>query len=95
MGERRGVYRVLVKKPEGKRSPGRHRRRWEYDINMDLQEVGFGAMEWIEVAQDMDRWRALLNAVMYLQVSQNAGNFLTSLKPFSLSRRALLHGISK
>jgi hypothetical protein len=67
MSERRGVYRVLVGKPEGKGSPGRHRRRWDYDIKMDLQEVGFGAMDWIEVVQDMDRWRALVNAVMDLQ----------------------------
>jgi len=55
MGERRGVYRVLVGKPEGKRSLGRPRRRWEDNIKMDLQEVRCGVMEWIEVAQDRDR----------------------------------------
>jgi hypothetical protein len=57
MGEGRGVYRVLVGKPEGKRPLGRPRRRWEDNIKMDLQEVGFGGMDWIELAQDRDRWR--------------------------------------
>jgi hypothetical protein len=58
-----------VEKPEGKRPLGRHRRRWEDNIKMDLQEVGCGCMEWIEVAQDRDRWRALVNVVMKLRVS--------------------------
>jgi hypothetical protein len=78
MGERRGVYRVLVAKPEGKRPLVRPRNRWEDNIKMDLQKVGSGDMEWIELAQDRDRWRALVNAVMNLRVPQNAGNFLTS-----------------
>jgi len=60
MGERRGVYRGLVGKPEGK--------RWEDNIKVDLQEVGCGRMDWIELAQDWNRWRALVNAVMNLQV---------------------------
>ena len=68
MGERRGVYRVLVEKPEGKRPLGRPRHRWEDNIVMDLQEVGCGGMDWIELAQDRDRWQALVNAVMNLQV---------------------------
>jgi hypothetical protein len=67
MGERRGVYRVLVEKPEGKRLLGRPRRRWEDNIKMDLQEVGCGGMDWIDLAQDRDRWQALLNAVMKLR----------------------------
>ena len=68
LGKRRVVYRVLVGKPEGKRPLGRHRRRWEDDIKMDLQEVGCGVMDWIELAQDRGRWRALVNAVMNLRV---------------------------
>ena len=67
-GERRGVYRVWVWKPEGKRSLGRHRRRWEDNIKMDLQEVGCGGMDWIGLAQDRYRWRTLVSAVMNLRV---------------------------
>ena len=68
MGERRGVYRVFVGKYQGKRPPGRRRRRWEDNIKMDLQEVGCGGMDWIDLAQDRDRWLALVNAVMCLWV---------------------------
>jgi hypothetical protein len=63
MGQSRGVYRVLVGKPEGKRPRGIPRRRWEDNIKMDLQEVGCGAMDWINLTQDRDRRRALVNAV--------------------------------
>src|SRR5215475_12568112 len=62
MGEGRGVYRVLVGKPEGKRSLGRPRLGWEDNIRMDLQEVGLGYVDWIGLAQDTDRWRALVSA---------------------------------
>jgi hypothetical protein len=64
MGEERGVYRVLVEKPERKRPLGTPRLRWEDNIRMDLQEVGCGGKDWIEVAQDRDRWRAIVNAVI-------------------------------
>ena len=67
MGEGRGVYRVLVGKPQGRRTVGRPRRRWE-DIRMDLREVGCGCVDWMELAQDRDRWRALVSAVMNLRV---------------------------
>jgi len=68
MGERRGVYSVLVRKPEGKRPLERPRRRWEDTIKMDLQEGGCGHMVLIELVQDRERWRALVNAVMNLLV---------------------------
>jgi len=68
VGDGRGVYRVLVGKPEGKRPLGRPRRRWEDNIKMNLQEVGCGGMDWIELAQDRDRWRELVNAVMNLRL---------------------------
>ena len=64
MGEGRGVHKVLVGKPEGKRPLGRPRRRWENNIKMDLQEVGCVGMDWIDLAQDRDRWRALVSTVM-------------------------------
>jgi hypothetical protein len=67
-GEGIGVYRVQVGKPEGKRPLGRPRRRWEDNIRMDLQEVGCGCEDWIGLAQDMDRWRALVSAVRNLRV---------------------------
>ena len=68
MGEERGVYRVLVWKPEGKRPLGRPRRRWVDNIRMDLQDVGCGYLDWIGLAQDRDRWRTLVSAVMNLRV---------------------------
>ena len=63
-GERRGVCRILVGKPVGKRPLGRPKLRWEVNIKMDLKEMKFGGMDWIELAQDRDIWRALVNAVM-------------------------------
>ena len=90
-----GVYRVLVGKPEGRRPLGRPRRRWVDNIRTDLQEVGCGYMDWIGLAQDRDRWRTLVSAVMNFRVPWNAGNFLTSCKPVSCSRRTLHHGVSE
>ena len=68
MEDGRGVHKVLVGKPEGKRPLGRPRRRWEDNIKMDLQEVGRGCGDWIDLAQDRDRWQALVSAVLNLQV---------------------------
>jgi hypothetical protein len=73
-----GVYRVLVGKPEGRRTLGRPRRMWEDNIRMDLREVGCECVDWMELTQDRDRWRALVRAVMNIRVPLNAGNFLTS-----------------
>ena len=91
----RGVYGVLVGKPEGNRPLRRPRRRWVDNIMMDLQEVGCGYVDWIGLAQNRDRWRTLVSAVMNLRVPWNAGNFLTSCKPVSFSRRTLHHGVGK
>jgi hypothetical protein len=68
MGERRGIYKILMGKAEGKRPLGRPKRRWEDNIKMDLQEVGCGSMDWIELAHGCDRWRALVNAIMNFRV---------------------------
>ena len=72
------MYRVLVGRPEGTRPLGTPRHRCDDNIKMDLQEVGWVGMDWIDLAQDRDRWRALMKAVMNLRVPYNAGNFLTS-----------------
>jgi hypothetical protein len=68
MGEKRNVYRLLVGKPEGKIPLGRPRRRWIYNIKMDLLEIGVSVVDWIDLAQDRYRWRALVNSVMNLRV---------------------------
>ena len=94
-GWREGMYRVLLGKPERRGPVERPRRRWVDNIRMDLQEVGCGYMDWIGLAQDRDRWRTLVSAVMNVWVRWNAGNFLTSCKPVSFSRRTLHHGVSK
>jgi len=95
MGEGRGVYTFLVGKPEVRRPLGRPRRRWEDNIRMDLREVGCGCVDWMELAQDRDRWRALVSAVINIRIPENAVNFLTNCRPVSFSRRIPLHGVSK
>jgi len=73
MREGTGVHRILLGKPEGKRSLGRPRRRWEDNIKMDLQEVGGGCGDWMELAKDRDRWQVLVSAVMNLRVPKMRG----------------------
>jgi hypothetical protein len=68
MGEVRGAYNILVGRPEGRRPLGRPRRRWKENIEMDLREIGFGVVDGIHLAQDRDRWRALVNTIMNLRV---------------------------
>jgi hypothetical protein len=93
-GDRKGLFRVWGE-PEEKRALGIPMRRWEDNINMDLQKVGCGGTDWIELAQDRGRWRAVVTAEINLRVPYNAGNFLADLKPVSFSTRTLLHGVSK
>jgi hypothetical protein len=78
MGETRDVYRALVETPEGKRPLGRPRRRWNDNIKMSLQEVRCGFMDWIKLAEDREKWRALVNVVIYIRVPYNLRSFLTS-----------------
>jgi hypothetical protein len=73
MGEKRNAYRLFLGKPEGKRPLGLSRRRWVDNIKLDLLVIGWGGVEWIGLAQDRDKWRALMNAVMNLRVPLNAG----------------------
>jgi hypothetical protein len=78
VGEIRNAYNILIGKPKGKRLHGRHRRRWEGNIRMDLREIEWGGVDWMHLAQDRDQRQALVNTVMNLWVPQTAGNFLTS-----------------
>jgi hypothetical protein len=88
MGEKRNVYRLLVGKPEGKRPLGRPRRRWIYNIKVDLLEIGLNVVDWIGSAQDRYRWRALVNSAINLRVPQNAGNYRVAAQ--LVSSRAVL-----
>jgi hypothetical protein len=78
MGATRNAYRILVGKPEGKRPLGRRRRRWVDNIKIDLGEIGWDGRDWIELAQDRDQWRAIVNTVMTLGFLKIAGNFLNA-----------------
>jgi hypothetical protein len=92
--EKRNAYRLLVGTPEGKRPLGRPRRRWEDNIRMDLVEVEWGDVDWIGLAQDKNRWRALVNSVLNLRVPCNAGKLSSGLTSSGVSSSAQLHIVS-
>jgi hypothetical protein len=91
MGEKRNAYRILVGKPDEKRPLGRSRRRWVDNIKNDIREIGWVDIDWFDLVQDRNQWRALVNAVMNLRVPQHAGKFLCGCTIGSFSRRAQLH----
>jgi hypothetical protein len=91
MGEKRNAYRILVGNPEGKRPLGRPKRGWVENIKMHLREIGWNGIDWINLAQDWDQWKALVNKVMNLRVPQNTTKFLSSCTTGGYSRRAQLH----
>jgi hypothetical protein len=93
MAEKRNAYRILVGKQEGKRPLGRPRRRWVDNIKMDLRETGWDGMAWIDLVQDGDQWRALVNTVMNLRVTQNVGKFMNSCTTGGFSRSQLVRTI--
>jgi hypothetical protein len=93
MGEKRNVYRLLVGKPEGKRPLGRPRCTWIDNIKMDLLEIGLSVVDWIGLAQDRYRWRALVNTVMNLRVPSNAGKLLGGCTTCGLSSGSQLHRV--
>jgi hypothetical protein len=90
MGAKRNTYRILVGNPKGKGPLGRPRRRWEDNIKMYLRELGWGGMDWIDLAKDRDQWRALVNTVMNFRV----GKLLSSCATGGFSRRTQLPGVS-
>jgi hypothetical protein len=92
--EKRNAYRLLVGKPEGRRPLGRPRRRWVDNIRIDLVEVRCGDVHWIGLAQDRDRWRALVNSILNLLVPQNAGKLSSIQTTRALASSAQLHGVS-
>jgi hypothetical protein len=94
MNEERNVYRLLVGKPEGRRQLERPRHRWEDNIRMDLREVRWVDVDWIGLAQDRNRWRALLNLVLNVQVAGNAGKVLSGFTTAGLLSSAQLHRVS-
>jgi hypothetical protein len=90
-GEKRNAYRILVGKPKGNKPLGRPRCRWVDNIKMDLRDIGWGGMDWIDLAQDRDQWTAVVNTVMNLRDLYNAGRFSSSYTTGGFSRRSQLH----
>jgi hypothetical protein len=94
MGEKRNAYRLLVGKPEGKRTLGKTRRWWVNNIRMDLVEVGWGDVDWIGLAKDSNRWRALVSSVLNLRVPWNSWKLSSGLTSSGLSGSAQFHIVS-
>jgi hypothetical protein len=94
MGERKNACRILVRKPEGKRPLGKPRCGWMDNIKIVLRVIGWIAMDWIDLVQDRDQWRALVNTVMNLRFPYNAGKFLSSCTTGSFSRRVQIRKVS-
>jgi hypothetical protein len=94
MEEKRNAYRLCVGKAEGTIPPARPRQRWTDNIKMDLGEIGWGGVDWIGLAQDRDKWRALVNLMMTLQVPYNAGKPLSGFSTGGLSSSAQFHRVS-
>jgi hypothetical protein len=94
MRSKRNAYRILVGKPEGKRSLGRSRHRRVGNVKMHLRDIGWDVMDWMDLVQDRDQWRALVNRVMNLRVRYNVAKFLSSCTIGGFSRRAQLHEVS-
>jgi hypothetical protein len=88
----RNAYKILVGRPEGKRPLGSRRRKWVDNIEMGLRKIGLESVDWINLAQERDQWRATVNTVMNLRVPQQAGNFLTK-RTISFSSRAVRRGV--
>jgi hypothetical protein len=95
MGKKRNAYRLLVRKPEGQRPLGRPRRRWVDNIRIYLGEVGWGDVDWIGLAKDRNRWRAVVNSVLNLRVPSNAGKLSSGLTSSGLSSNVQLHRVSE
>jgi hypothetical protein len=93
-GEKRNAYKLLLGKPEGKRPLGRPRRRWVDNIRIDLGEVEWGDVDWIDLAQDRNRWRALVNSVLNFRVPRNSWKLSSGLTSSGLSSNAQLHIVS-
>jgi hypothetical protein len=92
-GEKRNAYNIFMGKPEGRRPLEKPRRRWVGNVKIDLREIGWGGMDWIDLVQDRNQWRALVNTVMNLLVAYNFGKFLSSCTIGGFSRRAYFHGV--
>jgi hypothetical protein len=94
MGEKRNAYKILVGEPEGKKQLGRRRYKWVDNNKIDPSKIGWGDMDWIDLAQDGDQWRTLVNTLMKLLVPLSSGKFLSSCTIGNFPRRGQIHEVS-